>query len=349
MTRRNNSAGSRAARRARLLRWSTLAVALVFLYGTVAEARRRRKRRRRKAKTTLVIPAGSATHALKPLEAIGLSKGRVRSITDKLQQQLGRVPGVKPAPLALMRKFLASRDGVTYAACEGELPCVVKFGKLLKAPLVVAGDLSGLGKGYVLFLRLVDPGSEKVLRKVSVVNTEGKAKQDAILREAAYRLLAPEKFVGKLQLEVDVKGAAIFLNGKPLGKSPVAALQVQAGTHALRITHHEYHDFMRFVDVAFEQTTPIKVSLKQFPIISEEMKAKHRKRQVTPHPGGQTVYRPLPWYKRWWFITSLGVALLTATVTTVTLVRQRHLERDGSVTLTQGLRTSAPPLFRFGP
>jgi len=340
--------GRGSARRAQLLRWGALAFALAFLYSTVAEARkRRRRRRRRKATVKYVIPPG-ATHALKPLEAIGLSKGRVGRITDMLQKQLGAVPGVKTAPLSLMRKFLKSRDGATYAICEGELSCVVKVGKLLKAPLLVAGDLSGLGKGYVLFLRLVDPKAEKVLRKVSVVYDGKKGKQNGILREAAYRLLKPEKFVGKLKLEVDVKGAAVFLNGKPMGKSPVAVQQVQAGTHALRITHPEYHDFMRFVDVAFEKTTPIKVSLKQFPIISEEMKAKHRKR-LAPAPGGQTVYRPLPWYKRWWFITALGVVVLTATVTTVTLVRQRHLERDGSVTLTQGLRTRAPPLFRFGP
>jgi len=348
MRRDHPSAGS-AQRRVRFL--GCLAVALIFatFSASIADARRRRRKKRRGDKIgKYVIPKGSATHALKPLEAIGLGRKRVISITSQLQATLGKVPGVKMAPLQTIRRFIKSRHGATYAACEGELPCVVKFGELIQAPLVVAGDLSGLGRGFVLFLRLVDPKAGKVLRKVSVVYG-GQKQQDVLLREAAYRLLAPEKFRGMLKLAVDVPGAAVFLNGKPLGKSPVKEVGVQAGTHALRITHAEYHDFMRFVDVAFEKTTEIKITLKQYPIISEEMKQKARRRTgpVVVLPGQQVLYRPLPWYKRWWFVTSVGAAVLAATLTTVALSRRRHLDRDGSITLSQGLR-SAVPVFRFG-
>lgn len=348
MRRRDPSVGC-ARRRVRFL--GCLAVTLVFatFAASIADARRRRRRKKRRAKIAkFVIPKGSATHVLKPLEAIGLGRKRVRRITAALQDTLSKVPGVKMSSLKNSRRFLKSKYGATYGACEGELPCVVKFGELLKAPLVVAGDLSGLGKGFVLFLRLVDPKAGKVLRKVSVVYG-GRKKQNVLLREAAYRLLAPDKFRGTLKLVVDVPGAAVYLNGKPLGKSPVKATGVQAGTHALRITHSEYHDYMAFVDVAFEKATEIKISLKQYPIISEEMKQKARKRSgpVVVQPGQQVLYRPLPWYKRWWFITSVGAAVLAATLTTVALSRRRHLERDGSITLSRGLR-SGVPVFRFG-
>lgn len=345
-----HSSALRARGRVRLLGWLAMALAFSTFCASVADARRRRRRHRKKHGDKIsryVIPKGSATHVLKPLETIGLGRTQVRRITGKLQTILGKVPGVKMAPLNNSRRFLKSRHGATYAACEGELSCVVKFGSLLGAPLVVAGDLSGLGKGFVLFLRLVDPKAGQVLRKVSVVYG-GRKKQDVLLREAAYRLLAPEKFRGRLKLSVDVPGAAVFLNGKPLGKSPVKEAWVQAGTHALRITHPEYHDFMRFVDVAFEKTTQIKVSLRQFPIISEEMK--HKARQSGPVkvlPGQRVLYRPLPWYKRWWFITTVGVTLLAGTLTAVALSRRRHLDRDGSITLSQELR-SAAPVIRFG-
>jgi hypothetical protein len=350
--RQSNHRSSTSPGRIRFL--GCLAVALVFatFYASIADARRRRRKTKRNRDniSKYVIPKGSATHVLKPLESIGLGRKRVRQITNGLHDSLGKVPGVKMSPLKNIRRFLKSRHGATYVACEGELSCVVKFGELLGAPLVVAGDLSGLGKGFVLFLRLVDPKAGKVLRKVSVVYG-GRQKPEVLLREAAYRLLAPQKFRGTLKLLVDVPGAAVYLNGKPLGKSPVKALGVQAGTHALRITHPQYHDYMRFVRVVFEKTTEMKVSLKQFPIISEEMMHKGHKSGASAavQPGQQVLYRPLPWYKRWWFITSVGVTVLAATLTTVALSRQRHLDRDASVTLTLGVRSPPPlPVVRFG-
>lgn len=297
----------------------------------------------------MVIPPGSATHALKPLGAIGLSRRRAAEITRRLAKQLGAVPGVKLAPVKAVRRFLRSRDGAPLAVCEGDLPCLYKLGKALGAPLLVAGDLSGLGKGYVLFLRLVDGRRQRVVRKLSVVNGGRRGQEARVLREAAFRLLAPARYVGRLAVQVDVPGAEVFLNGKPVGRAPLGEIQVQAGTHALRVTHPSYHDFVRFVRVGFDKTTQIVVSLKQFPIISEELRSKRRARAVAPvRPGQEIRYRPLPWYKRWWFVTSVGVAVLAATLTTVALARKAHLDRDGSIVLTKPAGEAAlPALLRF--
>lgn len=280
-----------------------------------------------------------------------MEKSRVDRVTAALAKQLSGVPGVKLASLKEVRRFVKSRDGAPYAQCEGDLACLYKLGTLLGVAQLVAGDLSGLSKGYVLFLRLVDPAKQEVVRTVSVVHGGEDAKEETALREAAYRLLAPEKFVGQVAFEIDVPGAQVFWNGQPLGASPVATRKMLAGTHALRVTHPSYHDFLRFIDVAFEQTTQVKVSLKRYPIISEEMKAKGHPRAVEAPivPGQQVIYRPLPYYKKWWFVTAVSAAVLVATFTTVALVRPRHLDRDGSVTLERPLASPAPVLFRFGP
>ena len=234
-----------------------------------AEARRRRGEPDPRA---AAVPAGT-THALKPLEAIGLEPARVAQVTDALHAQMAQVPGVTLAPMKHLRALLKGRQGVTFGTCEGELDCFVRFGALLQTPLLVSGELSGIGKGYVIFLRLVDVKTSTEVRKVSLVFDGTPAREAGLLREAAYRLLAPERFVGRLQVEVDLKGAAVFLDGHPLGQSPIGPQPVTAGTHALRVTHPQYHDFVRFVDVAFEQTTPGKVSLSMSPVISEEVQA----------------------------------------------------------------------------
>jgi len=331
---------------------ATWLVALLLLGDGLASARHRHRhhhRRRRAAVRGAVIPPGSATHALKPLGSIGMSRRRAADITARLAKQLAGVPGVRLAPLGAVRRFLRSREGAPLAVCEGDLECLFRLGKAIGAPLLVAGDLSGLGRGYVLFLRLVDPKGKRVVRKLSVVYGGKRGEQERVLREAAFRLLAPERFQGTLIVTVDVPGAVVFLNGKPLGKAPLGSTRVQAGTHALRVTHPSYHDFVRFVRVGFDRTTKVTVSLKQFPIISEELRSKRRVRAAAPvMPRREVRYRPLPWYKSWWFVTAVGVVVLGATVTTVALARKQHLDRDGSIVLTRsGADAALPVLLRF--
>jgi hypothetical protein len=249
---------------------------------------------------------------------------------------MAQVPGVSVAPLTHVRSVLKGKQGVTFATCEGELDCFVRFGALLQAPLLVSGELSGIGKGYVIFLRLVDVRSAAEVRKVSLVYDGTPAKEPPLLREAVYRLLAPEKFVGRLQVDVDLKGAAVYLDGHPLGLSPLGPQPVAAGTHALRVTHPQYHDFVRFVDVAFEQLTTVKVSLTRYPVISEEVQAKARRAAATrpvPDPRAGVIYRPLPWYKQWWFVTTVGVVVLGGTLGAVLGSRRMHVERDVSVVI----------------
>lgn len=317
-----------------------------------AEAQRRRHApgvpKAHKAQVS-TLPPGT-THAMKPLESLGMEKTATNRVTKALARQMAQVPEVTLAPLAHVQKFLKSRDGAPYAQCEGDLSCIYKLGSLVGAPLMVTGDLSGLARGYVLFLRLTSPDRQEVLRTVSVVHDGEAAKEAAVLKEAAYRLLAPEKFQGTVTFTIDVPGAQVYLNGQLLGKSPIPARQVQAGTHALRVTHPSYHDSLRFIDVAFEESTTIKVSLTMYPIIAEELHAKDRPRRAVESaaPGGQITLRPLPWYKQWWFVTVVGTALLAATVTTVALARPRHLDRDGSVTLEKPLVSPSPFLVRFG-
>jgi hypothetical protein len=285
-----------------------------------------------------------------------MDKDRVDKVTAALSRQLATVPGVKLAPVKDVQRFLKSRDGAPYAHCEGDLPCLHKLGTMLGVPYLVAGDVSGLSKGYVLYLRLVDPAKQELVRAISVVHggEEGAGasspSEAASLREAAYRLLAPEKFVGQVIFDIDVPGAQIFWNGQPLGAAPVASRQMTAGTHALRVTHPSYHDYLRFIEVGFDKTTAVKVSLKMYPIISEEMKAKGGARPVEEPivPGQRVIYRPLPFYKKWWFVTVVGVAALAASLTTVALARPRHLERDGSVTIEKTMSAQPPLLFRFG-
>ena len=59
------------------------------------------------------------------------------------------------------------------------------------------------------------------------------------VRVAAYRLLAPDQLHGSIQIQTDLVGAEVQLDGKPLGKTPLPQLGVIArqplGKHRLRV------------------------------------------------------------------------------------------------------------------
>jgi hypothetical protein len=128
-------------------------------------------------------------------------------------------------------------------------------------------------------------------------------------RAAAFRLLRPAAYTGRLALSIDVQGATIYLDGKQVGRSPAAPLSVAVGTHALRVTHEKYRDFVRFVDVKFDDTTRLEVNLKEFPVVADRMIERERR------PEGPVA--PRPWYRSGWFVAGGAVVLVVATSVTV--------------------------------
>src|SRR5205814_1011917 len=78
--------------------------------------------------------------------------------------------------------------------------------------------------------------------------------------------------VGALALRVDVARATVFVDGQRVGESPVAPLSVSVGTHALRVTHPSYRDFVRFVEVRFSERTDLPVNLSAYSVVADTLK-----------------------------------------------------------------------------
>lgn len=274
--------------------------------------------------------------ALKPLEPIGFPKTKVDATDRILHNVFGSIPGVSLISFKEVKKFVASGKGRHLLQCGTEEDCMSDFGKRLNADLVIAGDVTSVGKGYALFLKLYDLEKKKVVRSLSGVITGEKSQHKDTLLELGYRLIAPHKHRGNLVVKVDVKKAKIYVNGEMKATSPAPTLSLKAGTHNIRVTHPSYHDFLKFIDLPFGQTIRIKANLTAYPIVSGSMKAKHL--QKTKKEDGREVnYRPLPWYKKWYIGAAIGVgaALLAGTATAVGIVLSKdpYLKRDITVTL----------------
>jgi hypothetical protein len=119
------------------------------------------------------------------------------------------------------------------------------------------------------------------------------------------RALLPARYLGKLQLKVDVAGAEAQLDGKPLPGAATSAVEAPVGTHALRVTHPAYRDFLRFVDVEFDKTLALDVPMSAYPLAEGEMRERQRKAVAKPK---------VPWWRSWWALSITGVVITGAVV-----------------------------------
>lgn len=276
--------------------------------------------------TLVLATAGSAaartTGVIAPFNALGISRAEAARVQRWLAAAASAVPGHRwLASARLRRQLRRARQG----DCAYRPECIGPMARRAGAQVVVVGDVGSLSGGFMLYLRLVD-GDGKQLRAVNSVLQPDRPGLRRKLRALAYQLLAPGRYTGTVQVEVDVENAWIYLDGRRVARSPARALHgVSVGTHALRVTHEAYRDYVRFVDVPFGGTAEVKVGLSACPIKAGQMELSHRT-AGEPLTSGE-----MPWYRRWWAVAAFGAVVMAAAATTVGIVSRRAVARDAEV------------------
>jgi PEGA domain len=212
-------------------------------------------------------------------------------------------------------------------ACDGNAACLTELGGLVGANLVVFGEVGGLGDVQFLSLGSIDVATGKEQRRVrgSLALSE-----DGGVAGTVTRLMAPDKFAGQLGLTVSVAGASIYVDGKRIGKSPMTSARLLVGTHALRITHPEHRDYVRFVDIGYGATTAVDVKLEQFASIESSVES-----TATPIAPGAINYvdGPPRWYRRWWAIAGFAAVAVGGAIVVGAAIDQ-SIDADGHGTVT---------------
>lgn len=176
---------------------------------------------------------------------------------------------------------------------------LVPGGKKAGAQKLLSVDEVKIGNGRVIYLQAGD-GSASVT--IAGESGEVVAADQQKLRAAVARILVPEHYRGRVALKVDVAGAELYVDAR---KQKETTVELPVGTHAIRVTHPQYRDFLRFVDVEYDQTLEIQVALSAYPLAEGEMSEKLRK--APPKVA-------VPWWRSWWALTLLGVVVTGVTV-----------------------------------
>jgi len=238
-------------------------------------------------------PPASAkgTYALFRLDPLGIAPDIVDQLERILRVELERVLGQTLPSRADVEKVAAQNKKL--AGCTADPECLAPLARALKAQRIVAGNVGGLADSYVVNLKLVDAGEARELRRVTATLRGSPEELIDEIRVAAYRLVAPEKLVGSIALLADLPGAAVALDGKSVGVTPLTQplAGVPVGVHKLLVTREGFSAFEEEVPVRFEKTTQVVV----------------RQRATTKKAQRILDAQGAPFYTKWWFWTAVGV------------------------------------------
>ena len=265
--------------------------------------------------------ADAATRvALAPLETLGAKSNAAQRTRAAIARAVARVPGIEVVSGQRVQRALAKFPALKN--CHGAVRCLAQLGRAVAAKLVVYGEVGGLGEIEIVYLKVIDVATAKELRSTTVDLAGQKGQEMA--RAAAVELLAPDRYVGRLDAQVDVDGASIYVDGTKVANSPSQPIPLPVGPHALRVTHPEFRDFVRFVDVSFDTTAEVRVAMQQYPVVTSDIARDGPSDQSSVKtPPTSVVYRgvePTPWYRRWYSVAAFGTAVLVVSAIAVGFV-----------------------------
>ena len=254
--------------------------------------------------------AATAAHAdrvvaIAPLSTLGAedTSAGTKKLLGQIEAAVAALPATKVVRAQQVADAVKKAKKPQLRACEGDAGCLAELATLVGAQLVISGEVGGLGESKVVYLAATENGKE--LRSTTLA--VGGARDDGGgPGGAVVRLLDPEGYRGMLHLAIDVTGATIYVNGSKASPSPKGELALPVGAQAVRVTHPEYHDFVRFIDVEYGKTTDVMVGMQQYPIVEHDLQGKPINRDTIE-------YVAPPVWRRWYVVgpAAVGLAVLT--------------------------------------
>jgi hypothetical protein len=229
-------------------------------------------------------------------DALGIDSEIVQRLETLFRMELDRLDKVpQPTRRDIERSVTSAEQN-----CTGEEKCLTAIGKRLGVEYVVTGTVGSLGDNYVLNIKVVDVSTGKSQR---IQSDPLRGSPDELIegvRVAAYRLLAPQQIHGSLQIQSDLIGAEVTLDGKSLGKTPLpnggVIAKLPLGKHRLRVEAKTYDPFDSDVEVHFQKVSPVVVRLLE---------------ATTTVGSGKVVEQERsPIYTKTWFIVGTGVVVV---------------------------------------
>lgn len=212
----------------------------------------------------LASPAGAQTRlALWRLKPLGLDAPTAERLEVLLRAEAGRIKGFSLQAASKTESILNRPELSELRACGGETDCLARIGKALGADRLITGIIGALGEDYTFDLKLVNAVTGQEERRINEALSGRVDLLIPAIRQALYKLLAPEQVTGSLRIEVALAGAEVRIDGQSRGTTPLPApiTGLRPGPHRLEIAKKGFTPFSDEVSVRFQQTTRVQVDL----------------------------------------------------------------------------------------
>ena len=249
---------------------------------------------------------------LAPLASTGGGNSKtLRRLEAVIENGLSALPGATLVTAQDATKATRRAKRPELRTCDGNTACLTSLGKLVLAERVIYAEVSDLGDAQVIYMKAIDVATGKELRSTTLKlgKSSDKGRES---KAAAAQLLTPNLYVGTLEVKTSVTGATVFLDGHKVATSPSNPISVYVGSHALRVTHPERSDYVRFVDIGFEANTVVDAELLGLPGLDRRLSAEGALGNDALTGNEIVQYRDRPWYFRWYTITG-GIAAVAIT------------------------------------
>lgn len=211
--------------------------------------------------------ANSRKVAITDLSGLGLESKLVRAFERYLETSVGTIDGVSTISSIDVEIALQDPRNEAIRRCDGgsraRVQCAADLGAVLGADTVIYGTIGAIGDSYSVNLRAVDVASRRESAKHSATIAGSRDKLIPEVRLAAFKLVAPDKILGTLEVDIDVPGVLVEIDGKELGTTPLAdpLVQLPPGAHVVVLRRPGFDEFQQEFDIKAFETARLQLEL----------------------------------------------------------------------------------------
>jgi TolB-like protein len=198
----------------------------------------------------------------------GISLEESITLTNRLRSMLVKTDALIVLERGKMEEIL-SEQGFQQTGCTST-ECAIEVGKLLNVQKMVSGSIGKLGSTYTIDLSLIDVKTAQI-EKSFVRDYKGEI--DGLLRvmESVSNQIAAtakgkddrvDQATGTITINIEPRGAEIYLDGALVGSAPLVLNNIASGEHQVRIEHKGFESLNRPVTVVDGTTTDLNLSMR---------------------------------------------------------------------------------------
>ena len=214
--------------------------------------------------------------AILNLEGRGISESEAATLSDQLRGHLVNLNAFIVLDRGTMEEIL-QEQGLQQSGCT-ITECAVRVGRVLNVQKIVAGSIGKIGKTYAINISMIDVESSRIERSF---NRNAQGEIDGlleILKDIAQEIAGRKLY--KLTIYSAPKGAEVLLNGKALGKTPLARQVVAGSNLKLVVKSPGYQDWEKALTVTRDEELNVEM------VVLKSAKAKSPSRKWLWVAGG---------------------------------------------------------------